>query len=320
MNARHHHYLSQFYLKGFTKDGSKLTVIDFKEKKKFETSPRNVGGIRDFNQIRVQGVNPNIIESSFADFEVKVAESINNVTKSLNFVGQDRNNILEFIALLAARSPEKRENGRQLIERIIEKILNLLTATEERWKLHVEQMKTNGYKPSENISYEGVKKICERKSYSIQVSREHHIKMEMVAIKAILPYLHARKWLIIQATKETGFFITSDNPVNLVYKNKEKIPPLFRNSPGFGMPDTQLYFPISSEIALLGEFEGQEGLVNGTQEFISLLNSKMIIFAYKQIYSPEMNFYFSDYFVKKNGKICKGEELINTIIGISKVI
>ncbi|WP_256026020.1 MULTISPECIES: DUF4238 domain-containing protein [Enterobacteriaceae] len=46
--ARHHHFLSQCYLKGFTSNGgkkSKLTVIDLKERKTFESNTRNVGGL-----------------------------------------------------------------------------------------------------------------------------------------------------------------------------------------------------------------------------------------------------------------------------------
>jgi len=64
-SSRHHHYLSQFYLKGFT-DGrskkSKLTVIDAVTRKKFESNPRNVGGVRDFNRIEADGVEPDVLE------------------------------------------------------------------------------------------------------------------------------------------------------------------------------------------------------------------------------------------------------------------
>ena len=54
MTARHHHYLSQCYLKGFTKGGSKkskLKVFDLRNKKIFETIPRNVGGIRSIVRV-----------------------------------------------------------------------------------------------------------------------------------------------------------------------------------------------------------------------------------------------------------------------------
>lgn len=57
MNARHHHYLSQCYLRGFSSGNGKksnLTVFDFQNKKVFVTSSRNVGGLRDFNRIDIE--------------------------------------------------------------------------------------------------------------------------------------------------------------------------------------------------------------------------------------------------------------------------
>jgi len=79
MTARHHHYLSQCYLKGFTKGGSKkskLIVIDLKRKKYFETIPRNVGGIRDSNRIDIERIDQNILEKSIAEFESAAAASL----------------------------------------------------------------------------------------------------------------------------------------------------------------------------------------------------------------------------------------------------
>ena len=98
--ARHHHYISQCYLKGFTKGGSKkskLTVVDFKEKKLFETISRNVGGIRDFNRIEVEGTNPNTIEQSLARFEGKIDSAIQKLEQDLSFEGETRDLILFLI-------------------------------------------------------------------------------------------------------------------------------------------------------------------------------------------------------------------------------
>jgi len=50
--SRNHHYISQCYLRRFTKNNSKkskITVIDFKEQKTYETSVRNSAAMRDHN-------------------------------------------------------------------------------------------------------------------------------------------------------------------------------------------------------------------------------------------------------------------------------
>jgi hypothetical protein len=85
--------LSQCYLKDFTQGNSKkynLTVIDLKEKKKFETTPRNVGGIRDFNRVEIGGVDPEIIGKKQSEFEGKAATALKNLRETLDFSGETR--------------------------------------------------------------------------------------------------------------------------------------------------------------------------------------------------------------------------------------
>jgi hypothetical protein len=82
MTARHHHYLSQCYLKGFTDGGSKkskLITFDLPEKRHFPTIPRNVGGIRDFNRINIAGYDQNALENSLGEFEGVVAKALKDL-------------------------------------------------------------------------------------------------------------------------------------------------------------------------------------------------------------------------------------------------
>ena len=308
--ARHHHYLSQCYLRGFTKSGgkkSKLSVIDIKNKKHFETGTRNVGGIRDFNRIEIEGLPADAIEQDLSYFEGMVATSIRNVEKHKIFSGEDKENILNLIALLAIRSPEMRENWRQFNEKICKKMMSLTLAIKERWDSQTAQMKEKRYSDEPDVSYEQIKAFHDSDEYTVQLKNEAHIEMELTGIEAILPTLFERKWVLILATDETGPLITTDNPVILTWNNPESIPPLYRKSPGHGMRDTQILFPLSRNITLLGEFDGNEGILEGNKEFIASLNSKMLSFAYKQIYAPKMNFYFYN----KANEIIDGTKLLS---------
>lgn len=314
MSARHHHYISQCYLKGFTKGGSKkskLTVVDFKEKKCFETIPRNVGGIRDFNRIDVNGTNPNTIEQTLAGFEGKVASALQKLEQDLNFEGNTKDLVLFFIALLAVRSPEMREHSNNFQAKISEMAIDLSLATKERWESLIKQINENEKDVIENVTYEDMKKFHARKAYTIKVSKEYHIYTEFAQIEAMLPYLANRNWLIIRSTNDSGPFITTDNPVNLTWKVPKKFPPFYRNSPGYGMKDTQVYFPASKNIALVGEYDGPNGIIDGTRELIAALNSKMLIFTYKQLYAPTIGFYFRG----KKGEILEGTQVLRQVRG-----
>lgn len=312
MTAHNHHYLSQCYLKGFTNGGtknSKLTVLDLEEKKQFETIPRNVGSLRDFNRIDMEGVDPNILENSFSKFEGEVALAINKLRKSAKLEGEIKAAILKLVALFAVRSPRMREHLRKFEATILERATELALASKKRWHSTVRQMKESGTELNDNVTYEDVRKFYESKEYTIEVAREHHILMELRSVERIFPTLASRKWAIVRASNESGPFITTDRPVSLTWKEYDKVPPFERNIPGHGMSNTQLCFPLSTNTALIGEFDGYEGVIDGTRELVALFNSKMLIFAEKQIYVPNLNFNF----LGNAGETLEGVDLLKYI-------
>jgi hypothetical protein len=86
---------------------------------------------------------------------------------------------------------------------------------------------------------------------------------------------------------------------------------LYRDSPGFGLKGTEVYFPLSSNAALIGEFEGHEGVIDGTKELVAGFNSQILRFTYKQFYSPKLSFYF----LGKNQEILDGKYLLKDFVG-----
>lgn len=310
--SRHHHYISQCYLRGFTKSGSKkskLTVTDLKQRKHFETIPRNVAGIRDFNRVDIEGVEPDAVERSLSSFEGDVASALKSMEREKTFTGDGKTTLLNFIALLSIRSPEMRENWRKSFAQMTEIMMEQTLATKERWEFQRKKLKDAGKEVNENVTYEDAKKFFDSKAYKIQVATERHLHLEFLGVEKILPYLFQRKWLLLITNNETGPFITTDNPVNLTWNKPDEIPLMYRNSPGHGLKGTQIYFPISKYLALIGEFDGREGVINANKELVATLNSKMLIFVYKQIYSPSFRFYF----MGKDKVICEAKDIFNHI-------
>ncbi len=134
--------------------------------------------------------------------------------------------------------------------------------------------------------------------------------MEMVQIDAILPCLFGRNWALVKSTNESGPAITSDNPVILTWNEPEKIPSFYRESPGFGMKSTQVYFPVSQNLALIGEFDSEDNTIDGNLQLISILNSKVLHNAYRQIFSPRIEFYFYG----KNDEILDGNKILRELM------
>ena len=269
----------------------RLTVANIAGKNYFETNPRNVGGVRDFNRVQIAGFKPDAIEGMLANFEGQVATALRNVAVSRKFEGDDRLFILNLLALLAVRSPQMREHWRQMEEQLMKKMLGLSLASKERWEAQEAAMAKAGKGPEPGeppISYEQMKEFYENDEYDITLNTEHHIGIEFKAHDAVLKALMARKWeMHAIASEGVGCFVTTDRPVVLTWNSPEKIPPMYRESPGFGMPDTEVLFPITKNLIVIGSFEGKDGTVPATTSFVAGANTRMIHRAFEQMYGPK---------------------------------
>lgn len=291
--ARHHHYIPQCYLRGFAVGSGKrcrITVANLESQIFFETNPRNVGGVRDFNRVELEGFKPDALEGMLANFEGQVATAIRNVAQSSKFEGDDRIAILNLLALLAVRSPENRENFRQFEEDVMKKMLGLSLASKERWEAQMKAMKKAGKGLKEEISYEEVRAFYEADQYDILMNNEHHLSLEFKGFEAVLPLLVARKWKLYTTTEHEGCFITTDRPVVITWNHPEDIPVMMRDSPGLGMADTEIQFPVTRDHLLIGAFEGEDGTVTATTQLVAGANLRMIQHAFQQVYSPKKVF------------------------------
>lgn len=292
--ARHHHHIPQFYLRGFAastgKDAHKLTVANLAAGRFFETNPRNVGAERDFNRIEIEGHAPDALEQKLAGFEAEVAESIRRIAVSHKFVGDDRRNVLNLIALLAVRSPQMREHIRKMQEQLMKKILSISLTSKERWEQQEARMIAAGKGPPSGepkLTYEQVKEYHARGEYDILLNRGYHIGLELQMHDPVLHALADRKWTLYTSDDATGCFVTTDRPVMLTYTKPMEVPLLYRNSPGFGMPETEVMFPLTQHMTLVGMFENGESVVKADTYIVAHANTKMIHGSYGQVYMPK---------------------------------
>jgi hypothetical protein len=292
--ARHHHHIPQFYLRGFAarlgKGDYKLTVANVAAGNFFETNPRNVGAERDFNRIEIEGHAPDALEQSLAGFEAEVAESFRRVAESHKFEGDDRRNILNLIALLAVRSPQMREHVRKMQQELMKKMLSISLASKRRWEQQEARMIAAGKGPppgEPRLTYEEVKEFHERGEYDILLDRGYQIGLELRTHDPVLHALAARKWTLYTSDDGTGCFVTTDRPVMLTYAKPMEVPLFYRNSPGFGMPETEVMFPLTQHMTLAGMFEGGESIVKANTDTVARANTKMIHGSFGQVYMPK---------------------------------
>lgn len=66
----------------------------------------------------------------------------------------------------------------------------------------------------------------------------------------VLQALGHRLWTVYMAYGTNGEFVTTNRPVTLSYIEPGKVPPFYRHSPGFGLTNTEVYFPLTRNAML----------------------------------------------------------------------
>ena len=281
--SRNHHYIPQGYLRGFGwKRGKHHMVVahDFQEKKTYETNTRNICAKRDFMRFEAEDREPDWLENEFSKLESKAVAAIREVTKSGIFDGEHKNYILNLMALLAVRSPEQRENMREFQARVAQRIMDLVLEKKERWESQIKDMEAETGEPS-LVTYEEAKDFHMRGEYSIEVPRERHIHNEIDLYNTVLQCLGQRKWTLYLVLGDYGEFITTNRPVVIVYIDPESVPAYLRHSPGFGLKNTEVYFPLTKHALLIGRWDGDEITINPVnQPFVGAMNNQMIQHSY----------------------------------------
>ena len=291
-NTRNHHYISQFYLRGFTKSGgqkSNLHVFDKRQSKYFKTTPRNVGASRDFNRVSTVE-NENYIEDELAKIEGLIAPSFKSIIDNSRYPTEEELlNILNFIGLTAMRNPKMRSIFDDFYRQIADKF-NMMTMVSK--DIYEDQARQAGIKDEDMIDYEEMKSFLTDKSrYTIEINQEHHNPTEFKVIETIVPLLAERNWYLIISNEETGEFITSDYPVTLIS--------LVDRGPygvGFGIKQTEVCFPISRYLALIGTFEDVSiaNTLVATKSMLHDINGRTSYYANHQIYSAHKHFEYLD--------------------------
>jgi hypothetical protein len=310
--ARKHHYVPQCYLKGFARNRSKksqLYVVDSTLKRAFTTTPLNVAAERDFNRIEVDGEDPNLIESSYAEFERKLAPALVRMDERGDFPDDaDRAVILELVALLAVRNPGRREAMRQFKEETTRRLMELAVANRQRWELQRQKAAEAGVEGAADLTYEEVREFVERGDFTIAVPTTEHVEQELKSLTTVYNLLHRRNWVVVKAAHGSGGFVTSDHPVTLCWDDKDMEGGFY--PPGFGVQGTTVFCPVSKGLAIRGRFDGRAGVVELPLDKVAGINSLAIFHAGRQIYAENDRFRFFD----KHLALRYGQDLLSTLL------
>lgn len=309
---RKHHYIPEFYLAGFTNRGLKKDILwtfDQTSLKQWESKPSNIGFQKDYYKININDSDPYGVEKGFSKVESMSANVIKEIIHNKVIPkGEDYIILMNFIALLQARVPSRRESFTEPMGEVLKMSLQLTYQYHERYEALIEQMKRDGYETNDSISFEEMRDfIYKEDAYTIDFDNNTHISNLMVGVDAMLPYLLDRKWTILFADDSDGYFICSDSPVSLHWsKPREKS---FWGV-GFAHKNTDVTVPLNKSVLLLGRFEEKLPTQKINRRSIAVMNSYTCSDSKRYVYSCNKDFIW----YMENDQIGNKNDLIEALI------
>lgn len=231
---RRHHYVSQFQLANFTLQGGKddrLWVFDQAKCEHWKSTPKKAAHQHDFYRIDAgSGVAGMAVEEGFGRFETDVAAVVRDIVarRALPSGSRDYDLFINFIALQINRVPAVRDKIREFAQEVSEKEEFARQCLRKSGEAVLE-------KPADNLDQTWL------------------VESIILGVPTLVPHLVQRKWSLWFVDDGAPDLICSDNPVALTWTVGGTGP----WAPGFAHRHTQLSWPLTRRILVVGSFEGQ---------------------------------------------------------------
>jgi hypothetical protein len=290
------HYVPQCYLRQFANKKGKafqVSVFDREEERSFKNNVRDVSCQNYFNRIYLDGMDPDALESAMSDFETGLAEALVRINAVRNLENEDdRAYLLTLIGLTALRNPDMRKNIRGIADGLGRMHIAARLKSQATYDESVAQAKAEGALPDDyDVTFEEMKAALENGDFKIELGNNALISLEFQMLDHTIPLLHNRGWHLLRAPEGSGGFITSDRPFYLMWED-----PAMRDgplAPGLAMMSTDIYFPISPTLAVVGAFNVGNTVEDASEETVAVCNSTMPDGAGRQVYSPDHKFKYA---------------------------
>lgn len=284
--ARRHHFVPQGYLAGFTDNGTRagvLTVFDRVSESVFPAKPRNVATKRDFNRVDLEDLPPDAVEEALGDLEGKAISTIHRLQERGGGLTDDElSDIVNLMALLVVRNPQSRRAMNTAREREVRIILDILASDRGMYEHHVAKAKREGLIPDDaDTPFEQAAAFIKSERYGIEVSTTESILGELRVFQSIFKTLASRWWSLVIADPAAPDLVTCDHPVAVVFKDQNRRGPI-----GYGLPGTEVSFPLGPRHALVGVLENPlRPQFTARPEEVAALNSRTVHHADRQVYA-----------------------------------
>jgi len=290
--ARRHHVIPSFYLAGFTASGLKdgcLYVFDQGQISSWQSTPMKAGHRRDFYAVDLgPDVDPACFESDvLAPLETEFSRVVRTLVETKKLPeGDDFNVLLNFIAVMATRTPRIRRLVSRVTDMVMKYVVQSQVATDEGWQQFCDCCRRAGGDLDVAQDQE-MRKFIAGGEYTIDLDRTSHVQKIVELVEGTLALLAQRRWSLAIAAPGTPDFVCSDAPVKMVptaaFGEQDQL--------HLANPHTLVAMPLTRRTLLWGCYEESPPVVQ-VNEFCVLSINAITITEAKQVFSPEEDFVY----------------------------
>jgi hypothetical protein len=288
---RKHHYVPQCYLSGFTIEpaSTRLYVLDKESGRSYPSRIGDAGCERDFYIIELEDDgDPFAIEKFFSTIEAGGAEAIRHLIERRAVPEGDLyGKFVNFLAVMTVRGPAVLDAIEKPFAHAMKSILYQVTGSREMFDRMMEKLKAEG-KDVSGVTYESMRAFVRSDDCVVTMGQNFRMSSLLEMLKTVGPLLAARKWTVVAAADGVPDFICSDRPVTLSWNRAELLHPFY--SPGLGLKDTTVMFPVSRRLALMGLFDVSSPLRELDARGVGLINMFTAMNAKRFVYSGADDF------------------------------
>lgn len=284
---KRHHYISRFYLEGFTGAKGLLRVFDRKNGLIRCQQPKDttvVGHMYTF--LDTQDRRRFELENFFSIVETKADLALKALLGGEQLSSEERESLSIFIGMTATRTPAALEEARLVRAEIHRAEIKLRVPSEHRTNSIVRKVLPLGTQDEEvrQFAAEFFEMVI-NDQFSVTVPDELAMQISLKEWASVSEIIYNRDWTVVVAP-DGHEYMSSDSPVVLASFPGADDRPL-----GFGSLHAHVLFPLSSKVALVMNGDGGRfRRVSGRPEQVHRFNLTMAADCYRFVIGTEESY------------------------------
>lgn len=243
MNPKRHHFLPEFYLRKFSRDGF-LWVYDRKEDTYRRQQPKNTAVIGHYYATTGEsGERDYEVEKMLADFEGRAQPVIQTLESGQAITPEQRVDLAYYLAFQHTRTPRFEREIDEMADALHKIVIKEMVPTVEAAETVFDCKER-----SDGIAAESMFKFIHEEQFTVQGCRNNTISLMLDQASRGSKDIALMDWVIVHAAKGCSF-ITTDSPIGYI------VPEEFIQSGepviGLGSDKITKLFPLGQKVALL---------------------------------------------------------------------